>query len=197
MTADVERLSRRLASTPAPFRSARPANVRVDAIVADLFRDRASRRLGSDEVARFCANDGSPQRARHLELVLVSTWLLHDPAFAGAHAERLLALLEGRLAELAGIAMPRKFIEDAERREELVRTCLSWFGVVPDGETREAAEDRLATLDSVKRKALLADARAREEARELERQRRKAELERVRQQEEEERRQAARTTFED
>jgi len=70
-------------------------------------------------------------------------------------------------------------------------------GYIGKGETPVKAEDRLAVLDSVRRKALLRDARAREDAREAERQKRKAELERLRLQEEEAARQAARTTHED
>jgi hypothetical protein len=195
MTATVERLTDRLASTPVAFtaRGGGRFAVRVDAVVADLFRDRATRRLGTDEVARF-ARGAAP---RHLELVLVASWLLHDPAFAGAPADALLALLRNRLAELAAAVVPRLFVEDAERREELVRTCLAALGRVPDGETAAQAEDRLAVLDSVRRKSLLRDARAREGAREAERQKRRAELERLRQEEEEARRQAARTTHED
>lgn len=191
MTASVERLTDRLARAPLVFRDRRA--VQLDAVVADLFRDRATRRLTADELARFRA--AAP--ARHLELVLIASWLLHDDAFAGAPAEALLALLDGRLAALAAVVVPRLFVEDAERREELVRTCLAALAMLPDGEAAAAAEDRLAVLDSVRRKALLQEARTREGLREAERQRRKAELERLRQQEEEERRQAARTTHED
>ena len=168
MTASVERLTDRLARAPQVFRDRRA--VQLDAVVADLFRDRATRRLGPDEIARFAAAGATGARARHLDLVLIASWLLHDPAFADAPADALVALLGDRLAALARL---------------------------PDGETAAVAEDRLAVLDSVRRKALLREAREREGAREAERQRRKAELERLRQQEEEERRQAARTTHED
>lgn len=195
MTANVERLTSRLASTPIVFR--KRESVRVDAVVADLFRDRATRPLEPGEVARFALADTSATRLRHLDLVLVACWLLHDAAFAGTSAEPLLVLLEARLAELASHVMPRLFVEDAERREELVRACLAALDRLPEGETKAQAEDRLAVLDSVRRKALLRDARAREDAREAERQKRKAELERLRQQEEEAARQAARTTHED
>jgi hypothetical protein len=195
MSANVERLTNRLANTPVVFRG-RDA-VRIDAVVADLFRDRATRPLEPDEVARFAAGDTSAARLRYLELVLVASWLLHDAAFAGAPADALRTLLETRLAALASVVMPRMFVEDAERREELVRTCLAALDRLPEGETKAQAEDRLAVLDSVRRKALLRDARAREDAREAERQKRKAELERLRLQEEEAQRQAARTTHED
>ncbi len=200
MSASVERLTNRLANTPIAFRG--PVSgadaVRVEAVVADLFRDRATRRLDPDQISRFVAGDPTtPARRRHLELVLVASWVLHDPAFADAPADPLLALLEGRLAELATLVMPRLFVDDGERREELVRTCLAALDRVPAGETRAEAEDRLAVLDSVRRKALLLEARAREQVREAEREKRRAELARMRAQEEEAARQAARTTHED
>lgn len=198
MSANIERLTNRLASTPTAFRGRASGEeaIRIDAVIADLFRDRATRALEPVEVARFRAGDPAAARRRHLELVLVASWLLHDTAFADAPAEAMLALLEGRLAELSSHVVPRLFVEDAERREELVRTCLAALDRVPDGETFAVAEDRLAVLDSVRRRALLRDARARASAREAERQKRKAELEVLRKQEEEETRQAARTTHE-
>ncbi len=199
MTASVERLTDRLANTPIAFRgrASGPDAVRVDAVVADLFRDRATHGLDPEQVARFVAGDAAPARLRHLELVLVASWVLHDAAFDGVAAEAMFILLDARLAELASLVVPRLFVDDAERREELVRTCLAALDRLPDGETREQAEDRLTVLDSVKRKALLRDAREREQLREAERQKRKAELERLRLQEEEEQRQAARTTHEE
>lgn len=199
MSASVERLTSRLASTPPVFRgrAAGEDAVRIDAVVADLVRDRGTRRLEPAEVARFAAGDAAPARSRHLELVLIASWLLHDPAFAGAPTDALLALLDTRLAALARLVVPRLFVEDAERREELVRTCLAALDRLPEGETPVQAEDRLAVLDSVRRTALLREARAREDAREAERQKRKDELERLRLQEEEAQRQAARTTHED
>lgn len=196
MKPDVERLKDRLASTPAVFRPATDASAgatQLHAVVADLFRDRSTRRLEPKELASFHPAAAKPARRRQLELVAVACWLLHDHAFQGADAGALLRLLSSRLALLADHVSPHLFIEDAERREELVRTCLAELGIVPNGETKEGAEDRLAALDSIKQSALLVAARAREQRRAE----RRAELERVRKQEEEERRQAARTTFED
>lgn len=191
---DLERLTARLAAAPseflAPTDPRRPGAVHVEAVVADLFRDRASRPLAPGEV------DGFRFRAeakKHLSVVLVAAWLLHDEAFANAPAERLACLLSERLRPLADLVHPRAFLEDPDRREELVRVCLDALGVRPDGEPAAAFEDRLATLDSVRRESLLRDARERE----AERERRKKELERLRAQEDEERRKAARTTFED
>ena len=197
MTPDVERLTDRLARVPAVFVA--PLGARgpdLVAVIADLCRDRAGRAPAADVVRRFRPDGASQARLRHLQLVLLASWLLHDEAFANATPDALLALLGDRLAALAEAVMPRKFVDDAERREELARTCLAALGRTPAGETAQVAEDRLAALDSVRRRALLKEARAREAAREAER-KRQQELERLRAQEEEERRQAARTTHED
>ncbi len=194
MSFSIERLSAHLARAPAvflvPVDPARDGAIRVDAIVADLFRARADRPLAAAEVARFRFTKAA---RRHLSVVAVASWLLYDPAFQGVPAARLLPLLAERLAPLAELVAARAFVEDAERREELVRICLAALGILPAGATAADAEDRLAALDSVRREALLRDARAREEARAAH----KRELERLRAQEEEERRKAARTTFED
>ena len=193
MKVAVERLCARLAATPAEFfvpvaSSDRQAPC-IEAVVADLFRDRASRPLEPAEVETFRFRG----RARHAGIVLVACWLLHDEAFTNTPAEPLLALLGARLAELGKLVHARAFVEDPDRREELVRICLHALGASPEGESAAAAEDRLAGLDSVRRDGLLREARARD----AEREKRRLELERLRAQEEDERRKAARTTFED
>lgn len=198
VTPDVERLTERLAHAPAVFLAPLGAGgPQLAAVVADLFRDRAGRPPTAGVAARFRTDGVSPARLRHLQLVLLATWLLHDDAFAGVTSDALEALLDDRLRALAAAVMPRKFVDDTERREELARTCLAAFGRTPAGETPAVAEDRLATLDSVRRRELLREARARETAREAERARRQKELEALRAKEEEEARQAARTTHED
>lgn len=197
MSFDVERLCARLAAAPPIFLAKRapddPRAVHVDAVVADLFRARATRPLIDDELTSFAPAAPDNAERRHLELVLVASWLLFDVAFAGVSAEGLRALLWERLRALSEVVVPRAFVEDAERREELVRIALVALGIAPAGETAAVAEDRLAVLDSVRRRALLRDARAREE----ERASRRAALEKLKREEDEEKRKAARTTFED
>ena len=65
---------------------------------------------------------------------------------------------------------------DGDRREELVRLCLSELGIRPAGETVDEATDRLNTLDSVERvnvvrKTRKAEARARKIREEMARKR--------------------------
>ena len=194
MRANVEHLCDRLAEAPPIFQSSvdpsEAESIRIAAVVADLFRERASRPLTPKEVMRF---HYVPQSRRHLELVLVASWLLHDEAFHGVAAETLLEFVTQHLWKLSELVIPRAFVEDAERREELVRVCLKAVGAAIDGEDAAISEDRLATLDSVRRDELLREARTRDAEREA----RRRELARLRAQEEEERRKAARTTFED
>lgn len=194
MRANVEKLCGRLAEAPPIFQSAvdpgESGSIHLGAVVADLFRDRASRPLTPKELARF---GFVPQSRRHLELVLIASCLLHDDVFQGVATETLLAFVTQHLWKLSELVIPRAFVEDSERREELVRVCLKAVGATVDGEDAAISEDRLATLDSVRRDELLRDARTRDAEREA----RRRELARLRAQEEEERRKAARTTFED
>ncbi len=198
MTLAVERLCARIAALPPVLAAAvaKPsaAEVDVEAVIADLFRDRATRPLAPDELAALVPRRGGPDAKAasvHRALVLVASWLLYEPAFRGADAARLAALLGARLGELSKLVALRAFVEDADRREELVRVCLDALGLAPDGERPADAEDRLATLDSARRTRLMREAKARE----AEREKRRRELEELRRQEAE--REAARVTHED
>jgi len=202
--ASVERLCRRLAEMPVAFlRPVEPRKsgmVQVDAIVRDLFLDRATRTPTVQELNTFQPSSyrhavKRKARQRHLRAVLITSWLLHDEVFGRMPAEKLLGLLKAGVEELSRYVMPRAFVEDADRREELVRTCLKRFKIAPVGESKADAEDRLSTLDSVKRVKLMKLARQREKAREKER--RRKELAEIQRKQEEAKRQAARTTFED
>lgn len=196
MRPDVERLSARLAELPAvflgPFGAGAGSEQAIEpvAVLSDLFRERASELPPREVIAGLVKAKGKGAKQR-VELALIASWLLHDPSLRGVDAAALLRLYGERLPALAEVALPRVFVEEPERREELVRLCLDVLGLVPEGETRVRAEDRLATLDSVRRHELLRAARERELARRAE------ELARLRAEEEEARRQAARTTFED
>lgn len=202
MTPDVERLCGRLAATPsiflAPVDPSKEGFVQVSAVVADLFRARADREplvreLDDYELPARTKPATRKQARRHLRTAMLACWLLHDETFAALEGDALHRLLGERLRALSKIVAPSAFLDDPDRREELVRVCLDALGIAPAGERLEDAEDRLTTLDSVHRKRLLAEARQREE----ERERRRRELDALRRQEEEARRQAAKTTYED
>lgn len=205
--ASVERLCRRLAEIPTAFlrpvvASKKGDMVHAEAVIADLFRDRSTRIPTVSELELFqrpTARDKKARRrkVRHLELSLITAWLLADDAFGRLPDTRLMELFQNGVKDLSDLVMPRAFLDDADRREELVRVCLRKFKILPEGETRADAEDRLETLDSIRRDRLVKRAREREKEREEERERRRRELEAIRKKEEEERRKAARSTFED
>ncbi|MGW5051844.1 hypothetical protein [Actinokineospora sp. NPDC004072] len=150
----VSTLTRRLADTPPDF-LADPATLAPAAIVSDTLVRLGGAPLTGRQAARFAG--GEPNWTR---LVLLTCWLAAD---SGAAPDRLHDLLATGLDELAALVPAERFATDPDRREELARVLLRGLGAVPLGETAEAAADRLATVDSVRRHRLLADAKAAEE----------------------------------
>lgn len=165
----LETLLRRLADTPPDFldepRTATSGQVRVAAVVNDLLA-RGSGRASLQELQRF---EGRTADAPRLRMALVMAWLLADDAFAPARLARpdVLRLLDETARELASQASATKYLQDADRREELVRVLLARLDMRPRGETVEQATDRLSALSATERQRLLqasraAEARARE-----------------------------------
>jgi hypothetical protein len=165
----LETLLRRLADTPPDFlddpRIGASGQVFVAAVVNDLLAQGPGR-ASLAELQRF---EGRSADAGRLRMALVMAWLLADDALREQSASRayVLNLLEGTAAELAGLASVTKYLQDPDRREELVRVLLARLGLRPHGETAEQAADRLSALSAIERKRLLdasraAEARARE-----------------------------------
>lgn len=163
----LETLTRRLAETPPEFLAepivAGKGRIRVEAVVADLIRDLGGQPLAANQVAHFRTRDAKRGRNR-LRLVLLACWLLHDPWFRaqGRFALPALRFLTGGLDELAAEISAEACCTDPDRREELVRLCLSELGLRPAGETLEQAQDRLATISSSERQRVIRAARAAE-----------------------------------
>lgn len=154
----LEHLTQRLQACPDVFLS---DEIEPGAVVADLLR-----RIAGDPLRRVDARAfGSGRSRRSVRLALVAAWLLADDAFRdqahlGAPAERLLS---GGLDGLAEAVPPEDCITDAGRREELARVVLAALAMRPDGETDAQATDRLATLDSAARLAVVREAQVAEE----------------------------------
>jgi hypothetical protein len=166
----VAALTHRLADCPAEFLE--PAfvdgsgTVHVDAIVADLVRFMGGPMLSAQDTAVFRRGRGREAQARnHLQVVLVASWLLHDPWFADRRllADRVVGLLAASLAPVSAIVPASLFVTDPDRREELVRLCLRDLEVCPAGERLEEAADRLSSLNSVERRRVAAEAKKAEE----------------------------------
>ncbi len=115
-----------------------------------------------------------------LRACLVTCWLASDESLVTlVTGAQLLRFLGDELHRMANLVRADQIVQDPDRREELGRLFLRTAGIVPAGETIQQAVDRLATLDSVSRARVEAEARAAEErAREV-----RAALERKRAQE--------------
>ena len=168
----IEALTRRLAECPRDFIEepvqAGRGKIFVDAVVSDLVMD-----LGGSPLSRKGAENfqsGDKKQRNRLRLVLVAAWLLHDDRFreAGVYAKPAYEFLRAGLNELAGVVSADLFVTDPDRREELARLCLEALDLLPGGETKAQAADRLKTLGSIERQKVIEETRAAEKrAREL------------------------------
>lgn len=163
----VERLVHRLAACPdaflAPPRIGDAGVVSVGAVLGDAVRARGAElpEAWLDAVGPAVADAGTE---RWLRAVLVTCWLVADDELDGlVGADALLGLLTADLRALTDLVAPEDLVGDDDRREELARLLLRSCGVVPAGETEGQAADRLATLDSVSRTRVEAEARAAEQ----------------------------------
>ncbi len=141
----------------------------VFAIVSDHFRALGSANPMTAEgwsknpfgqIAKSSNAPAANDLARYWGLIGVATWLLHDEWFRARPALGLKSwewLNSDSLKELAEIIRPEHFVQDPDRREELVRLCLSTMDLRPLGESIEQALDRKQTLDSVERQRILRD----------------------------------------
>lgn len=168
----VEQMVHRLGECPGDFlgepRRNNRGSVHVDAVVADLLADLGMPLVRALDTVGPLFSEERPRNA--LRLVLVAAWLLRDPWFVdyGRAAPGAVGLFKKGLDGLAAVVAADLFVTDPERREELARVCLSALGLVPGGETRELAGDRLRSLDSIERERLLREAQEkRERARKL------------------------------
>lgn len=165
----LESLMRRLAETPEELFAeprivaAGTGRVHVDAVVADFFRQ-----LGlpfSPVAFRALGAEARAEDRNWLSVTLLLCRVLHDAARAGPSPDgaKLSHLLQTEAREIAAGGPAKRFVGDAERREELARLALARIDRRPAGETEAQAQDRLAALNSAERKRLLAASRQAEE----------------------------------
>lgn len=152
----VARLTRRLADTPADFLA---DSVVLSAVVSDVLLMAGGAALDASAATRFETDE--PRRRR---LVLVTCWLVADPPLLASGPAALADWLGSpTLATLSQLVDPLAFVRDPDRREELARLTLQALALSPAGENEAQAADRLSTVDSVQRHAVLTAARAAEE----------------------------------
>ncbi len=99
-----------------------------------------------------------------LALLMIAVWLLADEWFVAAAItpEKFFKLFDEILPAMAAITPAQRFVQDPDRREELVRMILRTLDYRPANETVAIATDRLSALSSVEQKRLLAESRAAE-----------------------------------
>ena len=155
-------LLRWMRELPEPFRSVPEGfaggRVRVRAVVADLIEALRGEPPDAPLLQAFePAGQGKLERNR-LQWVLAACHLLWHPDLRARPTEtaRLRRLLVQDLAALAAAAPAEAVTRDDERREELIRLALGALGLRLPGESAREAEDRLAQVDSVERRALAA-----------------------------------------
>jgi hypothetical protein len=168
----LEQLLRRLAECPVEFLPATGAGEEtpafLPAVVGDLLHDLGGGRPEPRQLEPFLRlqrGPGEPKTRNQARLALVACWLLHDPWFVQQRrfAPAALPFLERGLAGVAALVQAERFVDDPDRREELVRAALAALDLRPYGETEPQARDRRTTLDSVERDAVLQKTRAAEE----------------------------------
>lgn len=174
----LESLLSRLAETPEDFLRTpsmisnlkNTAGVSVSAVVSDLVFD-VGGNFPEEEESKLFELDRKDRNRNYLGIILVLCHLLHDEWFLGKkeYAGCILEFLgSGKIWKLSKIVKYQDFIADPERREELARLALDGLKLIPEGENKNRAADRLITLDSVERKRIIKKTRdARKRAQEL------------------------------
>ena len=168
----LEVLTHRLADMPAEFlaepRIGDTGTVSVVALVFDLLV-RHGAHAPASSLQPFAGASLKADRNR-LALVMVTVWLLADEWFIGQSCKQgdLLALLGESVNELALATPAHQFVQEPDRREELVRHVLAQLGFRPAGESERQAADRLSSVSGAQRKRLLeASRKAEQRAREI------------------------------
>ena len=163
----IEELTRRLAECPVDFLDAPKqggiGKVSVDAVVSDLLLDCGGGVLSSKDRKQFTQRGANHRN--YLRQVLVSCWLFHAPCFTekGNLAAKVKTFLKSGLEDLSRLVAADLLVQDPDRREELVRLALAALNLLPLGETKAQASDRLKALDSVERERVISETRAQQE----------------------------------
>lgn len=168
----LQSLTHRLASAPeeilmAPLlrEKGKPAGIiSTAAVISDLMTDLGSLPLTAEQAAEFDI-DFSPANQNYLKVIQVACYLLHAPWFLQNKPDLtdLIPFFRFRLEQLSAVVPAENLITDSQHREELVRVCLWGLNLIPEGESLNAAQDRLTTLDSAERERLIQETRAAQE----------------------------------
>lgn len=162
----LETLTHRLADTPGEFlaepRIQDTGTVYVSALINDLCY-RHGARASLEKLTPFKGTDLKADRNR-LALAMITVWLLADEWFVAQRIAQvdLLRVFASAVQELSAANPAHKYVQDPDRREELVRVVLAQLDYRPLDESIEQATDRLSVNSGSERKRLLEASRAAE-----------------------------------
>ena len=175
----LQKLMQRLSEIPADFflppmrtmyGGGKEVEINIPGIISDLIFEAGGGIPVPHSLAAFMYKPNE-KNTNYLRVVTLCCYLFHMDWFieSQSFAQGMLKFLKSsRLLELAKIVNYKDFIQDMERREELVRMCLDSLKLYPHGENEILAKDRLTTLDSMERKRIIEKSRlAQERAQEL------------------------------
>ena len=149
-----------------PVQPSGKGKVDVSAVVSDLSLELGGTVLSKAQVKkyRYSSSRKIKKERNRLRLILLASWVLfHKDVARKLRAKDVLTWLDSGLDELAGLVSAEAFVEDSERREEFSRICLAAQEIVPGGESKSEAENRLSALSTVEREKVVREARAAEE----------------------------------
>ncbi|OBJ93650.1 hypothetical protein A5638_25355 [Mycolicibacterium fortuitum] len=150
----VDEVAARMASTPQPFLA---DTVDLVALACDVFNH-----TGCAAATQRIAERGSPasRRGAAIGLWLFASAELIGPFTAPLDERKAATALLALAFRVAPLVDPGRWLSDAERRDEAVRTFLLWNGLLPSGEDAVQARSLFEMRDSVRREGALAQALA-------------------------------------
>ncbi len=153
----VTELTRWLADIPGDFLGYLPeqGDFDISALVSDLLLTSGQPALNKQEAAQY-HRVNYPKNRNCLQILLYICHILNHPFFHDStRGNKIRACLAHKWwSDLSALKEHSVFIQDSLRREELVRVVLHLMEVQPAGESREHAQDRLKTLDSLEEKKI-------------------------------------------
>lgn len=107
----------------------------------------------------FFLGESTPELQKLLQ---ICCWMISSPLLIPFLRDwkKVKLFLEKELEEVSKEVKSEKWIEDEERSEELIRLFLSYNSITPEGETKEEAIDKLASINTMQRVAVIRESAA-------------------------------------
>lgn len=138
-------------------------SVNTLALLSDLISNLGGSRFTETEITEYRSKSAIHTQGgeNFLKLVQICIYLFSDTRFDGKDGtlSKIKDFLQWEttsdLYKLSALVEPEKFITEAERREEIIRLCLSKIDFRPKGESEIQSKDRLNTISSIERARVL------------------------------------------